>query len=52
MNKENKKKTAQKDAKRQPSRIAQILIVLLVLGFLWVVGKSVFYIFNLIGSRL
>jgi len=45
------KNTDQKDDKRKPNRTLQILVVLLVLGFLWMAGKSVLYFYNLLVSR-
>jgi hypothetical protein len=47
-----KKNTAQKDKKRTPGWIVQFLIILVVLGFLWLVGKSILYFYSFIVSRL
>jgi len=40
-----KQNTVQKDVKRKSNRTVQILVVLLVLGFLWVVGKGMLYLY-------
>jgi hypothetical protein len=47
----NKNKAVQKDSKRA-SPVAQILVVLLVLGFLWLAGKSILYFFNVFLSKM
>ncbi|MDH3722739.1 MAG: hypothetical protein OER74_14685 [Desulfobacteraceae bacterium] len=47
-----KQNTVQKDVKRKSNRTVQILVVLLVLGFLWVAGKGILYLYNFIISRL
>jgi hypothetical protein len=44
-----KKEASQKQVKRNsrlPRKIFIVLIVLLVLGFLWVVGKGILYLFS------
>lgn len=47
-----KQNTIQKDVKRKSNRAIQILVVLLVLGFLWVAGKGMLYLYKFIVSRL
>jgi hypothetical protein len=47
-----KQNTVQKDVKRKSNRAVQILVILLVVGFLWVAGKGMLYLCNFIVSRL
>ena len=53
--KEKKRATNTEDAKKEPIRANQIfifIVILLALGFLWMMGKGVIYIFNIASSRL